>query len=261
MAYKLDSLVINRRIEQAGKIKPKLIRLGSLRSICRDAGINEGQGTLRIKQALLQNASAFITAKLSYRTVSGLERTLEAGFNRYSVIFTGERLPNGRQADAVYVVLSDIFLEILNSVGTRPLDYDYLKALPPSAQRFYELISPQIFAALKHNLPSAKYLYSDWCLFSGTKRYYEWDKAKKQLYRILKPHKESGYFASVSFEATIDGKGDQDWVIVTVPGTRAHQEFERFFVQSPRSSKKIPEEHPMQETLFWELAVAGLESE
>jgi hypothetical protein len=270
LAYKLDSLVINRRIEQAGKKKPKLIRLGSLRSICRDLGINEGQGSQRIKQALMQNASAFITAKFSYRTVSGLERNLEAGFNRYSVIFTGERLPDGREADAVYVLLSDIFLEILNSVGTRPLDYDYLKALPPSSQRFYELVSPQVFAALKYNLSSAKYLYSDWCIYSGTKRYYEWDKAKKQLYKVLKPHKDSGYIASVSFESTADSKGEKDWVISLVPGTKAEGEFERFFSnkeafpKSSRSSKKVSdealEELPIQETLFWDLAMAGLES-
>jgi hypothetical protein len=34
LAYKLDTLLINRRIEEAGRSKPKVIRLGSLRAIC-----------------------------------------------------------------------------------------------------------------------------------------------------------------------------------------------------------------------------------
>jgi hypothetical protein len=56
-----------------------------------------------------------------------------------------------------------------------------------------------------------------------------------------------------------------------VPGTKAQGEFERFFSNKDapskrsRSSKQTPdealEELPIQETLFWDLAMAGLESE
>ena len=51
--------------------------------------------------------------------------------HRYSVVFTGEKLPDGRKADAVYIVLNDIYMQVLNGAMTRPLDYDYLKACPP----------------------------------------------------------------------------------------------------------------------------------
>ena len=85
LAYKLDSLVINRRIEQATRPIPKIIRLGSLREIITELGyINHG--TEKVKKALYQNAFAAITAKTRYRQSNGAERTLEAGFTRYSVV-------------------------------------------------------------------------------------------------------------------------------------------------------------------------------
>jgi hypothetical protein len=45
-------------------------------------------------------------------------------------------------------VLNTYFRELLNQVEVRPLDYDYLKRLPPGPQRFYELLSFQIYGAL-----------------------------------------------------------------------------------------------------------------
>ena len=63
----------------------------------------------------------------------------------------GERLPDGTTADAVYLVLSAPYQEILNHAPVRPLDYAYLKALTPMAQRFYELLSYHMFATLTHH--------------------------------------------------------------------------------------------------------------
>ena len=75
-------------------------------------------------------------AYLHYRGRDGVVRTLNAGFTRYSVIWTGERLPDGTPADAVYLVLSEPYWEVLNHAPVRPLDYTYLKDLTPMAQRF-----------------------------------------------------------------------------------------------------------------------------
>src|SRR5439155_10485267 len=69
LAYKIDTLVINRRIDEAGKPLPTLIRLGSLREIAQDLKL--GSDTALVRKALLQNASAFITAKLTYKTNDG----------------------------------------------------------------------------------------------------------------------------------------------------------------------------------------------
>ena len=99
LAYKLDTIVINRRLEDYHRPLPYVIRLGSLTDLAHQCRL--GRDTNSVKKALLQNAAAFITAKLRYRATDGTERTLEAGFTRYSVVFTGERLPDGTTADAV----------------------------------------------------------------------------------------------------------------------------------------------------------------
>ena len=102
MAYKLDTLVVNRRLDETQRPLPQVIRVGRLKDVCKELGLcQSGKNTKDVRTAFLQNASAFISANLTYRTVDGVERRLDAGFTRYGVIFTGEKLPDGRQADAV----------------------------------------------------------------------------------------------------------------------------------------------------------------
>src|SRR3954447_20232319 len=114
LAYKLDTLVINRRIHEARRPVPRVLRLGSLREIAQEARTGEGN-TAKVKRALYQNAGAFVTVKTAYRGAKGRLNTLEAAFNRYSVVMTGETLPDGEVADAVYLLLNDIYREVLNS--------------------------------------------------------------------------------------------------------------------------------------------------
>src|SRR3954470_3049031 len=68
LAYKLDTLVINRRIEEGPRRTPRLITLGSRAAIARELGISTHNPTPSIKKALHQNASTYITAKIRYRT-------------------------------------------------------------------------------------------------------------------------------------------------------------------------------------------------
>lgn len=228
LAYKIDTLIVNRRIEEASRPVPKLIRLGSLRQICRELGISEGKGTQNVKEAIYQNAQAFITAKTRYKLRDGREQTLEAGFTRYSVIFTGEDMPDGGRADAVYIVLNDIYLQVLNGAMTRPLDYDYLKELPPASQRFYEILSYQMFAALRHGRTEAKLVYSEFCTYAPQTRYFEYERVKKQMYKVHAPHRRSGYIKAVEFEPTTDSEHRPDWIIHYMPGPKARAEFRAF---------------------------------
>ena len=238
LAYKLDTLVVNRKIEEATRPVPRVIKLGSLRQICRNLGISEGKGTQNVKDAIYQNAQAFITAKTRYRTRDGREQTLEAGFTRYSVIFTGEELPDGRRADAVYIVLNDLYMQVINGAMTRPLDYDYLKDLPPASQRFYEILSYQIFATLKHGRDVARLVYSEFCTYAPQARYLDYDRVKKQMFKVHAPHRRSGYIRAVSFVATTDPEGRPDWVMLYTPGLKARAEFRAF---TKRGGPKILE--------------------
>ena len=228
LAYKLDTLLVNRRIEEAGRPLPKVIRLGSLREICKELEMSEGEATLQIKKAIHQNAGTYITAKLRYKGTDGIERTLEAGFTRYNVVFTGESLPDGRKADAVFLILNEPYWEVLNNAPFRPLDYDYLKQLSPAPQRFYEVISYRVFAALKHKHPHAKISYSDYCTFSAQQRYFDYDHFKKQMYKVHRPHMQSGYLSKVRYEETSDGDGNVDWTMYYTPGAKAKNEYATF---------------------------------
>jgi hypothetical protein len=228
LAYKLDTLIINRRIEEAFRPIPRLIKLGSLHDICKELDISEGKNKSTIKQALYQNASAFITARISYRTSDGGERIEEAGFTRYSVIFTGEKLPDGRKADGVYIILNEVFIRVINGAMTRPLDYDYLKSLPPAPQRFYELLSYQMYAALKYDRARAKLIYSDFCSHAPQTRHLDWDKVRSQMNKLHRPHRHSGYIDKVDFQQISDCDGNPDWIILYQPGAKARSEFKAF---------------------------------
>ena len=228
LAYKVDTLIINRRIEEATRPIPRLIKLGSLRDICKELGISEGKNKTAIKQALFQNASAFITARIQYRSGDGGEKTLEAGFSRYTVVFTGEKLPDGRKADGVYVVLNDTFIQVINGAMTRPLDYDYLKSLPPAPQRFYELLSYQMYAAMKHDRPRAKLTYSEFCAHAPQARHLDWERARSQMNKVHRPHRHSGYITKVDFQQTTDADGNPDWIMLYQPGPKAKAEYKAF---------------------------------
>ena len=226
LAYKLDTLVINRRIDEAGRPLPRYLCLGSLRDIARELDL--GGNTARVKQALRQNAGAFITAKLTYKTLDKGEKMLEADFSRYGVIFTGEKLPDGRRADAVYVVFNEPYREVLNNAPMRPLDYDYLKQLSPGPQRFYEIASYRMFAAIKFRHTEAKLPYSEYCAFSAQQRYYDYEPFRKQMYKIHREHLKQGYLGKIRYEETQDEEGKPDWIMYYEPGPKARAEYRSF---------------------------------
>lgn len=248
LAYKLDTLVINRRIDEVGRPVPRLLKLGSLRDIARELSL--GGDTNQIRRALRQNAFTGITAKLRYKSSSGQERRIEADFTRYGVVFAGEKLPDGSTADCVYLTLNEPYLEVLNQAPLRPLNYDYLKQLTPAAQRFYEIVSYRIYAALKHRHSTAKLPYSDFCTYSALQRYGDYDHFKKQMYKIHKPHLDSGYLERVLYEETRDGEGQTDWIMIYVPGPKAAQEFDSFHPRARTvTAPEVSAQHPLLEEL------------
>lgn len=227
LAYKLDTIIVNQRIDEAGRPLPKLLRIGSLNEIAAELNVatHAGQNAKDLKRAFLQNASAFINAKFNYRANDGTERHVEAGVTRYGVIFTGEKLPDGRKADAVYISFNDPFWEVLNNAPVRPLDRAYMKLLPPAAQRFYEIISRKIFAALKNDYARAKISYSEYCTFSAQLRHFERQRVQDQMAKVLRPHKSSGYISAIKYEPTIDSQNQPDWILYLTPGPKARAEF------------------------------------
>lgn len=240
LAYKLDTLIINRRIDEEGRPLPKVVKLGSLREIGEQLGL--GGDTNLVRRALRQNAFAAITAKLKYRTMDGKEQFLEADFTRYSVIFTGEKFADGTKADAVYIELHPRYRDVLNNAPIRPLNYEYLKALAPSPQRFYEIISARIYAALKSSNQGpklARILYSEFCTYSALTRHFDYENFRVQMSKIHKPHLKSGYIVKASYEETTDQEGRADWMMCYQPGPRARAEYMTFARKSKQLEAKF----------------------
>lgn len=257
LAYRLDTLIVNKRLDEAGQPTPKILRLGSLRSLCRELELSEsGHNIEDIKHAFAQNAGATITAKISYKDKEGRQRKLEAVFNRYSVVFSGETLPDGTEANGVYLVMNDIFQGFLNHVPTRPLDFNYLRSLSPSACRFYEIVSFRIYSALKYGWPRASLTYSEYCEASGQNRYRTGKEVSKQMYKLHKPHLISGYLAKVELEKITDPEGNLDWTIWYTPGPRAKDEYIRFNLtqrQTPLVIENSPQLLPVSPSQAEEL--------
>lgn len=237
LAYKLETLVINRRIDEARcPDVPEVIRLGSMREIAELCAM--GGNTNKVKSALLQNAGAFITALLSHTDREKTLRTAEINGTRYTLVFTGEHFPDGRKADAVYLILTSWYREIQNSVPTRPLDYDYLKILPPASQRLYELVSFQIYAALKHERPRARMLYSDFCMLAPQTRYFQYKRMHRQMNDVHAPHLKSSYLTEIEFREATDRDGNPDWEMFYTPGTKAKIDHNAAGKRIPRSLRR-----------------------
>jgi hypothetical protein len=246
LAYKLDTLIINRRFDELrtrGEI-PQLIKLGSLREICEELEINpNGKATNAIKEALCENAFAGITCNLDFTGNDGTKREFEFNTTRYTVIFTGEKLPDEKRADAVYIELHPRFHEMLKHSKTRPLDYKYLRGLAPAPQRLYELLSFAMFGTLTHGRPNAQMVYSEFCQSAPLTRHYETRKMHSQMWKIHRPHIDAGYIKAVEFQETTDPIGAIDWLIKYTPGRRARYEFREF------TTKRLVEQEPKKPRL------------
>ena len=230
LAYKLDTIVVNRRIDELGRPLPEYVRLGSLRDIGKELGL--GTNTSKVTRALRQNSRATIVAKLRYKDKDGNEQTFSFEDTRYGLVFSGQKFTSGPRkgetADAVYLSLHPDYRHLLNSARVRPLNYDYLKSLTPAAQRFYELVSYSIYAALKYKHPHAKLLYSEYCLFSAQKRHFDYENFRVQMYKVCRPHLKSGYIQKARNEVTADHEGKLDWIMVYTPGPKAKAEYGAF---------------------------------
>ena len=67
--------------------------------------------------------------------------------------------------------------------------------LQPASQRFYELLSFQMYGALKFARPRARLVYSEYCTYAPQTRYLEFDRVKKQMHKVHAPHRKSGYIS------------------------------------------------------------------
>jgi hypothetical protein len=226
LAYHLDTWVIQRRLSTLRRPFPRLVRIGDLREIARE--LNHGGDTNAVRKAFEQNAATFIRAKLAYRTTDGRAETLEGYFNRYTVFYRGHALPGGRRAETVYISLNDPYYGMVSSAIVRPLDFAYMRRLTPAAQRFYELLSPRLFAAIRYGHESAWIRYSDYCQHAVQKRQTTRRKMQTQMAHVQRAHLRWGYIEAVEYQNAAADNAGPDWVLRYRHGPRARAEYRRF---------------------------------
>jgi hypothetical protein len=257
LAYKIDTLVINRKIEEAGRPVPPFIRLGSLREIAEATGTGSSH-TNAIKKALYQNVGALITqTEIRYKTNTKAQRSAEVGGHRYAIVFTGETLPDGRKADAVYIVFHPFYRQILDAAEVRPLDYDLLKKLTPVPQRLYELLSYQVYAALANRRPTARFSYAYFCEYAPQARHESRDKARWQMSKLHRPLLDANYITDVKLEVADDHMGKPDWTLIYTPGPKAFADHETF--KAGRRGSAMIEGSPELTGLAAELYARGVD--
>ena len=245
LAYKIDCIFINHRIDQNRPTLPKVIKLGSAREILRELNMAEnGTNIAAVKRALRQNASAFIQAEIPYRE-NGKVGSFQFEGTRYVLVFQNQVLPDDTKADSIYIVFHDVFLQFLRSAPVRPISSTYLKHLSgsPFSQRLYEILRFQFYGAFQQRRPYAVLRYSDYCIQAPLPRRLDKNLIKQQMRRIHKPHITSRYIRRVDYEPI----GDSDYTDFNIkyyPGILARQEYDLFC----RKSLPVPE--PIGRGLF-----------
>jgi hypothetical protein len=97
--------------------------------------------------------------------------------------------------------------------------------------------------------PSARLLYSMYCLHAPQARYLTFDQVKKQMYKVHLPHRESGYIEKVEYRATSDREGKPDWEILYTPGPKAYREHGAFAKRGSVALLPEPGRPPEQQSL------------
>ena len=223
-ARKLHKEVVERVLNNIKKPIPRFIRLGSMRQICQTMNIAvSGRSVQEIKKALQDIKAATIEAKGTFRKKekNGVKKFFEGSFNLYDMIFfTGETLPDGTEADAVYVTLNDMYVQNFNNNFVVPLDFQYLQSLEGDiTSRMYEVFSVWFYPALENGKRYIQKKYSEICnYFPLTRQDCKW-KAKGQLKSAHRQHIATGFLASEP--EWIDSHEKNDWLIRYYIGPKA----------------------------------------
>ena len=200
----------NAALSELPRPLPRLVRIGDLREIARE--LNHGGDTNAVRRAFDQNAPTFIRAKITYQTTDENRRHWRVTSTATTCSTEGTPYPDGRRAETVYIGLNDPYYGLMNKSEIRPLDFAYLRQLTPAAQRFYELVSPKIFAVLKNGRSTAWIRYSDYCQYAVQKPQPTRSRMQAQMAAVHRPHRQSGYIASVNYKPspTDDGSARLD---------------------------------------------------
>jgi Replication initiator protein A len=235
---------------------PQLVRVGSTYHLCQLIGFApSGKIKRMVKHALQRIAATTIDQDNAFYDKARriwLPKA-EGTFHLFDVFFKDQILPNGESADAIYLLLSPLYVRSLNAFYVKPLDYAYLRLLrTPLTQRLYEVYGLR-FRGLRDS-PYARHDYEELCQTLPITPQKRFDNAKK----ILEPHHRK--LKATGFLAKYEWRGRQSqypWEIFCWPGPKAKEEMKRAreVLQPQLFQNQLTD--PQQRLLDWLLEVCG----
>ncbi|MBS3793002.1 replication initiator protein A [Candidatus Bipolaricaulota bacterium] len=153
------------------------------------------------------------------------KRYLDEVFHLFSrVVFSGEKLPDGEEAEKNYLYLNSWLLENLNKYYVRPLDYEYYKSLDGAlSKRLYELLGVKFFGLIKQGKPFLRYRYANLCALMPLKKQSYLSRARQILDPAHRELKGKNFFSGVDWEPREAGGG---WYLRYEPGSKIKREVE-----------------------------------
>ena len=223
---------LHRAIEQIINANPKPItnplKIGSLRYVTRLMGIHadSGKNYNDIVKTFKNIVKTSIEAEGSFKLKeSKTKRHISDTFHLYDrVVFKGEKLPDGKSADCVYLMLGSWYLQNINNNYVVPLDWHFYNRLSGTiTTRMYEVLSLYFFTALERGYKYHDLKYSYICAyFPLVPQKPKW-KARKQLKQSHSILASEEYVEKVEWLDTQDG---DDWLIRYWIGKKARDEYQ-----------------------------------
>ncbi len=197
------------------------VPVGSLYKLSKILGINNsGKNKLAIKKSLIRLVVTSIESKGTFFSKDKMQ-WLEKAFHLYdSVVFLGEKLPEGKVAETNYIFLSEWYLNNLNSFYIRYIDYSYWCSLRNEiSKRLYELLGLKFYNIKKGEYRN--YLYSTLTeVLPVTRRKYFAD-VKQQLFPAFDELIKTRFLERVEHE---ESSKDNDWLFYFYPGVRIFEQ-------------------------------------
>jgi hypothetical protein len=204
----------------------------SIHDLCRRMGAHAG-GTehRKVREALVAIRGMQIESRGAFYSKS-LSRHIDQVFSLYDrIVFAGERLPDGTTAERNLLYLGTWYLESLNHLYVKPLDYRYyLKLRTPIARRLYELLGVKFYRVADGATPLIRYRYSTLCRLLPVKRH----EHRSRMHQQLDPaHEELVRGGFLQPPRDVPVRHEADWYLVYRPGLRALAEIEKTRKREP----------------------------
>jgi hypothetical protein len=204
-------------------------------------GFYRGQVYKMIKRAFLRMVATTVHSRGTFY-IKGKRMWAEKAFHLYdSVVFRGERMPDGAVAEKNYLWLNDLYLDSINNNYVKPIDYTYFQSLKNYiAKRLYELLGVKFYGLRNKREQFFRIGYLNLCQLLPITPQKSFSLIKKNLNPAHDELIQTGFLAKVEYEITKDRKS---FNILYFPGERARREMKGDWgVEIPELEEGQPKE-------------------